>query len=101
MTVKKLIPLLLLGGFLAAVVIGCGPTPTTAPEKKGATVTAKFGEYKDDKLTTKDPDKTFDVKGVKPVDKDGKDAKWDDFKAGDSVVVTTDKDDKVTKVEKK
>lgn len=97
---KKLIPLLLLGGFLAAVVIGCGPTPTTAPEKKGSTVDAKFSEYKDDKLTTKDPDKSFDVKGIKPMI-DAKEGKWDDIKTGDKVTVTLDKDDKVTKVEKK
>jgi hypothetical protein len=32
--VKKLILLLLIGGFLAAGVIGCGPAATTAPADK-------------------------------------------------------------------
>jgi hypothetical protein len=29
--VKKLLVLLFLGAFLAAGVVGCGPTPTSAP----------------------------------------------------------------------
>ena len=31
---KKLILLLLIGGLLAVGVVGCGPTPTTAPADK-------------------------------------------------------------------
>jgi hypothetical protein len=105
MNVKKLLPLLVIGGFLTAVMIGCGPAATTAPEKKdekkGETVEAKFSKYADEKLTTKDPDKTFDKVSVKPVDKDDKEIKWDDIKDGDKISVTTDKDGKVTKVQKK
>jgi len=81
---------------------GGAPPPPPPPPDKAATTEGKFIEYKDGKLTVADKDKerTFDVKDVKP-QIDGKDGKWDDLKKDDKVAVTTDKDGKVTKVEKK
>jgi hypothetical protein len=97
---KKLIPLVILGGFLAAITIGCGPAATSAPtsdKAKPETAEYKFVEApKEGKLTVKDKDdkdKTFDVKDVK-------DVKWDDFKKDEKLSITTT-DGKVTKVEAK
>jgi ribosome maturation factor RimP len=70
------------------------------PVVEAKPVEGTFVSYKDDKLTIKvdDKPKDFMVKDIKPVS-DGKDIKWDDFKEKDKVTVT-EKDGKVTKVEK-
>jgi predicted outer membrane protein len=94
---------MLVGGKVTKVELkGAPPPPPPPPPDKAATADGKFVGYADDKLTLSvdGKDKAFDVKGVKP-QIDGKDGKWDDFKKDDKVTVTTDKDGKVTKVEKK
>lgn len=67
------------------------------PTPKVEKIEGKYNEApKDDKLVLKDKDDKdvpVDVKGVK-------DVKWEDFKKGDTIIVTTT-DGKVTKVEKK
>ena len=105
---KKLIAMLVVGGFLAATLIGCGPATTS--ESKGAgpgptgtagatpkvvTTTGKVTKAEKGKLTVK-PDsgeeKTFTIPDEVKI--------GDDVKV-DATVTVTETDGKVTKVEKK
>jgi len=111
--VKKLLSALALAAafVIGFGVVGCsnpttsGTTTTTTTTDKGkeTKVEGTYDKYdKDkDKITVKadGKDKEFDVKGIKPM-VDGKEKTWDDLKKDDKVTVT-EKDGKVTKVEKK
>jgi hypothetical protein len=55
--VKKLIPLMILGAFLGATVIGCGPGPSTPPAVTSPPDKDKTTD-KDKTATTKDKDKS-------------------------------------------
>jgi len=99
---KKLLPLLVIGGFLTAVLVGCGPTATTGDKDKEK---EKAGAGETKTVTGKlDADATAEeltVDGKKyTVSKDIKDFKAADWKKDDKVKLTLDKDGKVSKVEK-
>ena len=106
---KKLIAMLVVGGFLAATLVGCGPATTSAPEKTGPggsgtgpggtsaaapkTTTGEVTDWTKPDLKVKTDagdEKKFSVPDTVTVD----------AKKGDKVTVTED-GGKVTKVEKK
>ena len=70
--------------------------PPPVVKEEGKTVEGKFVAVKDGVLTVKVGDKDQEFKDIKDV----KDFKADDYKKDDSIKVTTDKDGKVTKIEK-
>ena len=72
------------------------PTDTGKPKDEGKTIEGKFVALKDGVLVVKVGEKDQEFKDVKDV----KDFKEADYKKDDSIKVTTDKDGKVTKIEK-
>jgi hypothetical protein len=71
--VKKLIAMLLLGGFIAASVVGCGPTPSGT----GTGTKPPVGDKPKDSEVKKDKDAKPADKDAKPADKDAKPADKD------------------------
>jgi hypothetical protein len=98
--VKKLLPLLVFGGFLTAVLVGCGPAATSAPtgdkDKGGSETKTVTGALDADATAEKI---TVDKKEYS-ISKDYKDFKADEWKKDAKVKLTLDKDGKVTKVDK-
>jgi hypothetical protein len=112
---KKLIAMLVIGGFLAAGVIGCGPTPSTEPEKKPppkdtmpppkpkeVKTEGKVTKSADGKITVKSAtgDKDFTITDDKVVTIDDKPGKAAEIKV-DHTVTITEVDGKITEVKAK
>ncbi len=97
---KKLIAAFIVGGFLSAGMIGCGPGTTSAPPPvagapKEVKTEGKVTKVEKGKLSIK-PTAGGDEKTYAVPD----DVKIDSFKV-DDVVTVTETDGKVTKVDKK
>jgi hypothetical protein len=103
---KKLIAMLVIGGFLAAGLVGCGPTPSTEPPKGGMPMgeTSVKGKAKDDatatKVTVTTADKDVDVTLTDSTKFTGDAKAATDIKKGWSVDATV-KDGKATTVDGK
>ena len=102
---KKLIATLVIGGFLTAGLIGCGPTASTGgstsgPANTGAPAPVKGKVTKSDagKITVEG--KEYDASAAK-VTIDGAAGKAADIKTDNTVTITLDKDSKVTDVDVK
>jgi hypothetical protein len=104
---KKLIATLVVGGLVAALVVGCGPTPSTPDSTKPATGPASTGTVNTKTTTGKVTKLAADSITVKPDSGDEKkfdvpsSVKVPDDVKVDSVAIVTETDGKVTKVEAK
>jgi hypothetical protein len=110
---KKLIATLVVGGFLAATLVGCGPANTTEPPKgagpggtssssnKETTTTGKISKVDGAKVTVKPTsgdEKTFTIPDSAKVMVDDKEGKPSDIKEGQNATITED-GGKITKVD--
>ena len=101
---KKLIAAFIVGAFLSAGVIGCGPGTTSGPtgtSSSGAPgpVTGKVTKVENGKITVDAKDYT--IPDTAKVMIDGAKKTPADIKTGDTATITMDKDSKVTDVDVK